>query len=131
MRDYQPKKSNPYYLPPTLYRRALALVRDFPRMTSERMEIIYASPEPLPGGSRNHVGDPTAAKAIRIENLEEDIRVIEKALEQIPLEYRRGVLDNILYGERREVIEGAGSATWSRWRARFLYYVARNRGWAE
>ena len=35
MRDYQPKKRNPYYLEHTLYRRVLALVRDYPRMTAE------------------------------------------------------------------------------------------------
>lgn len=45
MRDYQPKKQNPYHLPHTLYRRVLALVRDYPRMVQVREAIIYESPE--------------------------------------------------------------------------------------
>ncbi len=126
MRDYQPKKQNQYYLPHTLYRRVLALVRDYPRMTRAREDMIYESPENA--GSRNSMGRPTENKALRIEALSDDIRAIERALDKIPREYRQGVLDNVLYGRRMDDLPGARS-TWSRWRGRFLWHVAKNMRW--
>ena len=98
MRDYQPKKQNPYHLPHTLYRRVLALVRDYPRMVQVREAIIYESPENA--GGRSSMGRPTENKALRIETLSDDIRAIERALDKIPREYRQGVLDEGKHAER-------------------------------
>lgn len=125
MRDYQAKK-NPYYLEHTLYRRVLALVRDYPRMVEMREAILYESPKE-PGGGHGP-GRPTESKALRMATLDDDIRAIERALDKIPREYRQGVMDNILAGRRMDDMIGARS-TWSRWRGRFLWYVARNRRW--
>ena len=127
MRDYQPKKQNQYYLPHTLYRRVLALVRDYPRMTRAREDMIYESPENA--GGRNSMGRPTENKALRIETLSDDIRAIERALDKLPREYRQGVLDNVLCGVKREHLMNAGEATWQRWRGRFLWHVAKNMRW--
>ena len=127
MRDYQPKKQNQYYLPHTLYQRVLALVRDYPRLVREREDMIYESPDGT-GGGRSGVGRPTENKALRIATMDDDIRAIERALEKLPREYRQGVLDNVLYGRRMDDLSGARS-TWSRWRGRFLWHVAKFSRW--
>lgn len=126
MRDYQPKKQNQYYLPHTLYRRVLALVRDYPRLVREREDMIYESPEGT-GGGRGGVGRPTENKALRIATMDDDIRAIERALEKLPREYRQGVLDNILFGTRQADLSYAAERTWQRWKSRFLWHVAKNR----
>ncbi len=125
MRDYQPRR-NPYYLEHTLYRRVLALVRDYPRMVKLREAIIYESP--CGSGGKGGPGRPTESKALRMAVLDDDIRAVERAAERIPREYRQGVLDNLLLGRRMDDLPGARS-TWSRWRGRFLWYVAKNRHW--
>ena len=127
MRDYQPKKQNPYYLPHTLYRRVLALVRDYPRMIQEREIIVYESPENA--GGKNGPGRPTEGKALRIATLSDDICAVERALEKLPHEYRQGVLDNVVFGVKREFLINAGEATWQRWRGRFFWHVAKNMRW--
>lgn len=124
MRDYQPKR-NPWYLEHTVYRRALALVRDYPRMVRARDAIILSSPE---GRGGSGPGRPTEQKALRIEAIDDDIRVVDKALGRIPEVFRRGVMDNIVYGKRMDDLPGARS-TWSRWRARLLWHVARGKRW--
>lgn len=126
MRDYQAKKRNPYYLEHTLYRRVLALVRDYPRMVQMRESIIYESPEGAGGG--RVPGKPTESKALRMATLSDDIRAIERALDKIPREYRQGVMDNVLCDRRMDDLPGARS-TWSRWRGRFLWHVAKNMRW--
>lgn len=127
MRDYQPKKQNQYYLQHTLYRRVLALVRDYPRMTAAREQIIYESPEGTGGG--RGPGRPTESKALRIATIDDDIRAVERALEKLPPEYRQGVLDNVLYGRRQADLPYAGERTWQRWKSKLLWMVAHNKHW--
>lgn len=127
MRDYQRTKCNAYYLPHTVYRRALALVRDYPRMRRSRDEIITASSDGRGGGTGP--GRPTEAKAMRIASIDDDIHTVERALERIPREYRQGILDNIIYGIPQDRLPNAGRATWQRWRARFLYQIAQAKRW--
>ena len=128
MRDYQPKYKNPYYLEHTVYRRALALVRDYPRLIQAREETIWQAAAAMPGGGRSLPGKPTEAKALRIGVMEDDIRIVERALKKIPKEFRQGVLDNVLFGKRIEDLPGARS-TWSRWRGRLLWGVAKGKQW--
>lgn len=128
MRDYQRKpKNNPYWMEHSVYRRALALVRDYPRMVQARDAIIYESPENGYAGQRGG-GRPTEQKALRIAAMEEDLRIVDKAIDRIPEVFRRGVLDNIIYGKRMDDLPGARS-TWSRWRARLLWHVAKGKRW--
>lgn len=128
MRDYQQKSTrNPYYLPHTVYRRALALVRDYPRMCRTREEIILSSSEGRGGGSGP--GRPTEVKALKIASIDDDIRAVERALAKVPQEYRQGILDNILYGIPQDRLPNAARRTWSTWRARFLYQLAHAKRW--
>ena len=125
MRDYQPHKNNPYWLPNTLYRRVLAVVRDYDRMVKEYKEIVHETASG-DGQPRSPVpGDPVERKVERMDRLWQDIRAIEMALIHVPPEYRQGVLKNIQSGGW-PVDVPAHYKTWVYWRKKFLFYAAEN-----
>lgn len=126
MRDRQPNKGNAYYLPNTLYRRVLSIVRDYDRRCEERDGILYESSafdDGMPRGCGP--GRPVERAAIKLSQIEQEIIAIDRALEQIPEEYARYIFDNIRYGQSYP-LDYAARNTWSRWRSRFLYFVAKN-----
>ena len=121
MRDYLPKT---YSLPKAVYYQALYAVRDYDRLRAEYDDILHASaapPDGLPHGSGS--GQPVTDKAIRLNAISTKLTAIERALNTIPPEYRRGVLDNVRYQSPYPYT--AGYATWSRWRRRFLWLAAK------
>lgn len=125
MRHYQRTKNNPHLLPHNVYMQCLYAVRDYDRMKKEMQDILFASPgasDGMPRGST--IGNPTSNKAIKRESLQQRCEAIEQALLMIPLEYRRGVMNNILY--QCGYPADAGEATYQRWRQRFLHHVAEN-----
>ena len=124
MRNYQPKKNNPYILPSNLYMRMLYLVRDYNRLKEEYANILHEMPhnDGMPKG--NMTGDPTLEKVLKTESISREVGAVEQALYQVPQEYRKGVFDNICYGDKFPII--AGEATYRRWRCRFIYYIAKN-----
>ena len=125
-RDYQAQKNNPYRMPRSLYRRVLALIRDYDRMRVEVEELILASPNPegIKGGGP---GDPTARAAERIARMQSDVRAIEQALKKIPPEYRKGVFNSVRYYRAFPV--DADRTTYARHKQKFVYFVAENLGW--
>ena len=125
MRDYIPKREFPYKLPRNVYYQALYAVRDYARVRSEYKEMLHAS---APSDGQPHgstPGDPTGKLAARRAELSDKLTAIDRALCEIPKEYRRGVADNVRYGAGYPLTM-AGIATWSRYRRKFLYYVAKN-----
>lgn len=126
MREYQRKRNNPYRLPHNLYMRALYMIRDYDRIKADRQEIYYASAvgDGMPRG--NAITSVTENKAVRLARLGEECDAVEKALNHIPPEYRKGVFDNICYGAAYPIT--ADYSTYSRWRQRFIYWVAANLG---
>lgn len=124
MRDYQRLKNNPYYLPRTLYRRVLAVVRDYDRQRREINDILYGSAEhdgiSVAGGMP---GKPTENAAVRLAQYESDTEAVEQAMTQIPEEYRKGVFRNVMYGEKFPLT--AHYNTWWRWKQRFVWLVAK------
>lgn len=124
MRHYQQKKNNEYQLPHDLYMRMLYLVRDYERMKNEANDIVNSFPMPsgLPSGNSN--SDPTGDKAIRLVAINRDCDAVDNALEQIPKEYRKGIIEHMLYKAPYPI--DAGEATYKRWRCRLIYYVAKN-----
>lgn len=128
MRDYQPKKDKRFFLPPSIYRRTLALVRDYDRMIAEKNDILYSTHHATPGGSSGSVGRPTESKAMQLAEASKDCDVVRAAIDHIPPEYRRGVLDNVRYGIH-PISPPANKNTWSYWRVRFLYYIAEQKNW--
>lgn len=122
MRNYQRQKNNPYKLPHNLYMRMLYLVRDYERIRSEREDILQGSPAP-DGIPHSGTGNPTEQKAIKLAELGGSCRAVETALSLIPVEYRKGVYNNICY--QSPYPTDAGEATYKRWRCRFIYEVAK------
>ena len=128
MRDYQTIK-NPYRLPQTLYRRCLSLARDYERLKAERDSIIFSSVSSDGQPGAPGAGTPTEAKAMRILEIDADCNAVERALETVPKEYRRGVYSNVAFGAYQFTLNGASDRTWSRWRGRFMYYIAYFKHW--
>ena len=128
MRDYQ-KKHNGQRMPQSLYRKVLAIVRDYDRQVSAINDVYYSTPNSNSGGRYGH-GSPTESKAIKIIAMQKEVDAVNKALKAIPPEYRMPILDNIRYGYKREewVMKQdlAHRSTWSRWRIEFLWNVAEN-----
>ena len=123
MRDYQPHKNNPYWLEPTVYKRVLSVVRDYDRMVRDYKNILH---ETVTGDGQprsSSPGDPVERKTERMDRLWQDIRAVEMALIRVPAEYRQGVLKNVQSGGWPMTVP-AHRNTWSKWRRRFLYFVA-------
>ena len=80
----------------------------------------------MPRGS-GQVSKPTEQKALAVLTELETIDAIDKALKLIPSEYRTQVFDKVVY--KAPYPYYADKSTWSRWRMRFLYYVAERLGW--
>ena len=128
MRDYQPYKNNKYLLPKTLYKRTLALIRDYYRMKEEHDSIGEGSPPPPDGMPRGTAtGNPTERDGIRRALLKTEINAIEKAWKTLPEEYRNGVWHNIMGDVPYP--DDADRVTYSRHKQRFIYQVAKNMFW--
>ena len=125
MREYQVKRSNPFWLPKAVYYQALYAVRDYDRLCGEYQDILYSSAPSADGQPRGtKIGNPTDQKAERLIEVSEKLDAIERALEHVPEEYRKGVFDNVRKNSAYPYI--AGRETWGRHRRRFLYHVAKN-----
>lgn len=125
MRDRQPYKNNPYYLPRTLYNQVIAIVRDYDRKLEKVNDVLYGNVPPPDGMPRGTVvGDPVGMKVEAVEAPLREIEAINRALNAIPEEYALYIFDNVRYGDPYPDI--AHRNTWSKWRKRFLYQVARS-----
>jgi len=122
MRDYQPKTNNPYILPKSLYRRVLAVIRDYDRQKEKMQSILFDTPN-NDGIRSGKIGRPAEDAALRIAQHAGDVELIDKALLIIPEEYRKGIFDNIRYGTHFPDV--ASYRTWLRYRQRFIYEVAK------
>ena len=125
MREYQPKKNNPYWLPKAVYYQAVYAVRDYDRLRDEYNSILHESTGISDGQPRGtKAGNPTENKVERLADTHRKICAIDNALHLLPEEYRNGVFNNVRYQSPYPYI--AGVATWSRQRRRFLFLVAKN-----
>ena len=125
MRDYQRSGDDGQKLEPDIYFRTLWVIRGYYRMKEDAEAILHESPGPSDGMPRsaNNISDPNASKAIKREELVRQIDAVDKALLIVPTEYRKGVWQNILYHSPYPL--DAGTATYGRWRIRFIREVAR------
>lgn len=131
MRDYQRKRNNAYVMPTDLWYRTLYFIRGYDRMKAKYDDRIDAgmsvrSDEP-PAGKTFKTGDPTGMKAVKLADLAEQIRAIDKAKLVIPYEYMDGVWQNIM--TREPYPRDAHPKTYGHWKGRFVYEVARNMNW--
>lgn len=130
MRDYQPSKNNPYWLEHTLYRRTLALIRDYDRMKRNHDDIAeqgksVSNIDGMPHGGNGD--DQVFNKVADMSVYWEDMKAIEDALQIVPEEYRSGVWNSIMLNRRYP--RNADPSTYSRHKRRFIWHVARKKGW--
>ena len=124
MRDYQPTKNNPYWLPYTLYRRTLSLIRDYDRMAREHEDIPT---DKSAGSGGSGIGDPTGSAGTRSAEISRDLAAVDHALKLVPEEYRAGVWKSAAYS--LPYPKDADRSTYSRQKRRFIFNVAVNKGW--
>lgn len=126
MREYLVKEGNPHHLPKAVYYQALYAVRDYDRLRAEYRDVLAQSlgsgGDGQPRGGAP--GRPTQRKAEKLAEISEKIDAIDRALAEIPPEYRKAVFENVKDQKPYPYI--ASPPTWSRWRRKFLYEVAKN-----
>ena len=127
MRNYQPKGK--YTLEKSLYKRTIATIQDYDRMVEDVGRILTSSPshDNNGGGRSNMPTQPTEAMALRITELNKQIRAISNSLSVVPHEYREGVWYNITKGKAYPVFYS--KRTYSRYKQIFIYEVAKRMGW--
>ena len=123
-RNYQRTTNNPYLLPHNLYMRVLYLVRDYDRLSDEYFTVLNSGSSSF-NSSRKASGNPspTENKAIRLASISAELNAIDKALYDIPPEYRDGVKQNVIYNSRFPI--NAGVATYKRHKQRFIFNAAK------
>lgn len=114
MRDYQPKRNNPYLLPPNLYSEVKYMIKDFERLNKEYKEITDVFSE-----DRNWAKICTVASKIS---------AIKTAMLQIPPEYRSGLFKNIMNERTKDGYYpcNADYRTYQSYKQKLIYSVARN-----
>ena len=107
---YQLVKGNPFVLPKNLYRQILYLIKDYDRIKLLWEEELYTTQRGDGGPRGSHISDPTFAKAVKRIRLEEDLKAMDKALEQIPEEYQEHVINHARYGILAERLKSLSAA---------------------
>ena len=124
MKEYQRQKGNKYILPRELYNQTIWQIRDYHRLKDQAEAILESSPEPSDGQPKgNGTGNTVESKAIRRERLLCTIRIIEESKASIPIEYREGIWNNVLF--RQPFPEDADRSTYGRHKSKFVYEVAK------
>lgn len=116
-----------YKLEPALYFQTLWFIRRYDEFKAARAAAIGHTPE-RDGISGGGVSDPTFDEARRLLVIDANIQAIECALAMIPNDYRAGVWASVQHRQRYP--DTANRKTWQKWRQRFVFYVARFKGWA-
>ena len=86
-------------------------------------DFIISKSDDTPGYTKNpYISDKVASAVIKREQFISEIDNIDKALDEIPCEYRQGVWNNIQFGQAYPL--DAGRATYGRYKSKFIYKVA-------
>lgn len=127
-KDYKPRAVK---LPYDEYMIALWYIRGYNRRKEEERAILEESAAPSDGMPRGSgVSDPVEDKAMKRIRLREQNEIVDRALLNIPPEYRRAIWENVVY--RKPYPQTANKNTFSMWRVRFVTdvhdYMIRTQG---
>lgn len=110
-------------MPNEAYNATIWTIRDYERLKESTQAILDESPPPPDGMPKGTGTSGTIeAKALKRDVYITKIKAIEKALEIIPPEYRKGVWENITLYKRYP--NDAAKNTYGNYKARFIFYVA-------
>ena len=112
-----------YTVPKDVWDECICIIRGHERLKAEYDLLIQLSPPPPDGQPKSrYPGDPTGREAIRLGMMAMRINAVDEAFTIIPLEYRQAIRDKIV--KRREYPDYAHRATYCRWKARMIKYLA-------
>lgn len=126
MRDYQRMKQTKYILPRTVYHQTIWRIRDYYRLKERADDVIQGSVDNDGMPRSKDPGSPVMRAVMQRERLIEEISHIDKALTEIPKEYRKGVWDNIQFGSPYPMY--ADRSTYGRYKSKFIFLVAEGMG---
>lgn len=118
-KDYKPRAVK---LPYDEYMISLWYIRGYNRRKEEERAILDESAAPSDGMPRStDISDPVEDKALKRIRLREQNEIVDRALMDIPPEYRRAIWENVVY--RKPYPQTANKNTFSLWRVRFITAV--------
>ena len=114
MKDYQPKRNNPYRLPPNLYNEVKYMIKDFDRLNEEYSGMTNVFDE-----------DRNWAKLCTVAS---KLSAINTAILRIPPEYRSGVINNLMHERTPDGYypSNADYRTYQSYKQKLIYSVAKN-----
>ena len=114
-------------MPKTLYKKTLALIRDYERLKEEKEDVISlnGAGDGQPRGT--DTTNPTESKAIKLIEINNQIKAIEEAQKEIPKEYLKGIMENIINNKRYP--DDANRVTYCRQKSRYIATVAKLMKW--
>lgn len=115
-------------MPPTAYNRTISTIRDYPRMVYELEQLKRdagclkgTNYDAMPKGSSG--GSGLDAKIAEIVDLEREVQKMQDIIDTIPEEFRKGIMDNIIY--RVGFPHIPSRATWYREKSKFILRFAK------
>lgn len=131
MENYQQKRMKAFVLPEPVYRQALWAVKDLRRMR-EKLKMLEESIDQLQSpvvretkGYLSYMArDRTGNIATNVTTLANRIAAIEDALQNVPEDYRKGIVGKLVYNQ--PFGDEAHPNTWKKWQQVYIYYVAKN-----
>lgn len=124
-RDYQRKINNRYKLPKAIYHQTLWIIRDYERIKRQLENTLSCSKSNNDINSyiqTNFVGNPVLNEIIKRDKYFNYVKIIEESLDIIPIEYQKGVWDNITKYKAYPL--DADRSTYGRYKSKFIHEVA-------
>lgn len=140
-RNYQLKRNNPYRMDHNLYMQITYMIKRYRDLILQYNGVLHGSTPPADGMPRgNETGDPTAKKAALMIELSCQITAIDDTIAELRGKYCRTCTGEIFdpyeafldygvfcyYRSKPDKDEAPSYKTWKRYRAEFVYKVAKN-----
>ena len=114
-----------YKLDKEVYFETIWYIRQYPELKAKYDSCFWHSGNMDGQPKGTQIGSPTERDASLRVYLGSKLAPIEHGRDKLPIEYQTGVFRNIVY--REPFPDYADTATWKRWKRRFVYFVAKER----